>query len=210
LLKTFISNWQVSEVGSIRAGSTRPDQGMTRYKSSPRLNGQHQMSRAPSSAMISVRNVEPLTRAHLRKHDARERVENPSRNFVAARQAQENPQIRPTISKSHISPRHRDRSSSPPERAISRLSRSVPSRQSRSGTPNLLNTDDQQSVIACGVDVDYVNANVESVSTVGHNRRKDFQAANDAAKVTKPSLILPETYKSGAVPKYLKNRQVII
>ena len=60
------------------------------------------------------------------------------------------------------------------------------------------------------MDVDYVNANVGGVSNVGHQRRKEMQAASDAAKITKPSLILPDTYKSGAVPKYLKNRQVVI
>ena len=199
----------VSEVGSVRAGSIRPEK-LSRHPSNPKL------ARAPStSSMISANNVEPLTRAHLRKHEAREHSKHaagPShRDFFPGRESQDNSKIRPTVSKSYISPRassrHRDRSSSPPhERAASRNSRSVPSRPSRSGTP--VDADDGQSVIARGTDVDYVNANVESVSTVGHHRRKEVQAAVEAAKVTKASLILPDTYKTGAVPRYLKDRQV--
>jgi hypothetical protein len=57
----------------------------------------------------------------------------------------------------------------------------VPSRQSRSATPTQHHHDgdyddgDGQSVVARGVDVDYVCANAESVSTVGHQRRKEVQ-----------------------------------
>jgi len=202
---------QVSEVGSVRAGSIRTDK-FSRNPSNPRL------ARAPStSSMISVNNVEPLTRAHLRKHEAREQsrqVPTSQRDYLPGRQSQEQSRVRPappTVSKSYISPRpssrQRDRSlSPPPERAASRNSRSNPSRLSRAGTP--VDDADGQSVIARGTDVDYVNANVGSVSTVGHHRRKEIQAAADAAKVTKASLILPDTYKTGAVPRYLKDRQV--
>ena len=196
---------QVSEVGSIRAGTVRQDK-LSRYSSNPKLN------RMPSSAssMISVNNVEPLTRAQLRRHDAIERELQGGRERASVRGS--TTIIKPTVSKSFISPRHHAGSPSPPERAASRNSRnsrSVPSRQSRSATPNFEPDNvDAQSVIARGVDVDYVNANVESVSTVGHHRRKEKQAVSDAARVTKPSLILPDSYKSGAVPKYLKQRQV--
>ena len=196
---------RVSEVGSVRAGSTRPD-NLSRHPSNPKL------ARAPStSSMISANNVEPLTRAHLRKHEAREQSKPvpPHRDFYPG---QENPKTRPTISKSFANPRPgsrlRDGSVSPPrDRAASRNSRSIPSRLSRSGTP-VDDAADGQSVIARGSDVDYVNANVESVSTVGRHRRKEIQAAAEAAKVTKASLILPDTYKTGAVPRYLKDRQV--
>ena len=202
-LRRVASCDQVSEVGSIRAGSTRPD--VSRYKSTPKLNGH--LSRAPSSAMISVHNVEPLTRAHLRKHDARVSTHQEPRH---------SPTLQPIVSKSQLrhrsSSRHRERSLSPERRNQDRaqtVSRQGSGHPSRSETPNYLN-DDGQSIIARGVDVDYINANVESVSTVGHNRRKEMQAANDASKVTKASLILPDTYKSGSVPKYLKNRQVLV
>jgi hypothetical protein len=46
---------------------------MSRHQSNPKLH-MPPPSRGPSSAIISVNNVEPLTRAHLRKHDARERA----------------------------------------------------------------------------------------------------------------------------------------
>jgi hypothetical protein len=243
-LRRFASCDQVSEVGSTRAGSVRPDhpKGLSRYNSTSRL------SRAPSSVMISSRNVEPLTRAQLRKHDLREHTSREKLHPIP-----QSPHFRPTISKSHISPRHQDRSLSPHERAHSRQeqvmqrsssqdrshsrmerkspheqdrahsrqeramsrashhSRSSPNfRPSRSATPNqnAYFNDDEQSV-ARGVDVNYVSANVEGASNVGHNRRKEMIAASEAAKVTKASLILPDTYKSGSVPKYLKNRQVM-
>ena len=247
-LRRFASCDQVSEVGSVRAGSVRPDQpkGLSRYNSTSRL------SRAPSSVMISSQNIEPLTRAQLRKHDFQEHTSRDKLHPIP-----QSPHFRPTVSKSQISPRpssrHRDRSLSPHERAHSRQqqsilrsssqdrshsrlerksphdqdrahsrqeraisrgslhSRSSPNfRPSRSATPNqnAYFNDDEQSV-ARGVDVNYISANVEGVSNVGHNRRKEMIAASEASKVTKASLILPDTYKSGSVPKYLKNRQVM-
>ncbi len=154
---------------------------------SPRPNSRHR-----------DRSLSPHERAHSRQERAMMRSSS---------------QDRPHSRIDRKSPHEQDRAHSRQERAISRgspHSRSSPNfRPSRSETPNqnAYFNDDEQSV-ARGVDVNYVSANVEGVSNVGHNRRKEMIAANEASKVIKASLVLPDTYKSGSVPKYLKNRQV--
>jgi hypothetical protein len=69
-------------------------------------------------------------------------------------------------------PRFCDRSQSPdPPRPTSRASR-----QSRSETPNIPeDAEDRGSVMARGIDVDYVSANIEGASAIGHNRRSEVK-----------------------------------
>lgn len=203
-LRRFASCERVSEAGSLFAESTKPEHrpSMSHYGSHSKLNGPR-VSKAPSSGIISVNNVEPLTRAQLKRHDAKHPTLH-TRELISIRDTQISPgqHRQTTLAKPRISPslssNQRDRSISPDGR-ISRGSRHS---QTRPGTGG-----EEGSVLGRGIDIDYVNANIESVSVVGHNKRKEVKAANDAAKVTKPSLIMPVSYKTGSVPKYLVDRQ---
>ena len=69
---------------------------------------------------------------------------------------------------------------------------------------------DLESVVFKGSDVDYVRANIHCASSIGHARRKEFEAAALIAEENrkrKSEKMKPgEKYASGSVPKYLQNR----
>lgn len=71
--------------------------------------------------------------------------------------------------------------------------------------------DDCQSLMIRGSDIDYVRANIQCASSVGHVRRKEFEAAAAAEaerKKKKSEQMKPgDKYKTGSVPKYLEKRQ---
>jgi hypothetical protein len=62
-----------------------------------------------------------------------------------------------------------------------------------------------------GSDVDYVRANIHCATSIGRARRKEVEAAQEAAaekRKKKSEQMKPsEKYKTGSVPKYLQNRQ---
>ncbi len=62
-----------------------------------------------------------------------------------------------------------------------------------------------------GSDIDYVRANIHCASSIGHVKRKEYEAAAKAAeerrKKKSETMKPPEKYKNGSVPKYLKHRQ---
>merc|ERR1740123_830530 len=70
---------------------------------------------------------------------------------------------------------------------------------------------DDETLTIRGSDVDYVRANIHCATSIGRARRKEVEAAQEAAaekRKKKSEQMKPsEKYKTGSVPKYLQNRQ---
>lgn len=234
-LRRYASVDQVSDVDSVIT-SNRPQRlshpaaklsrqpslnsSMRRYASSPKLMP------APNAAAnkhINVQNLGPLSTAssmmNLRANKKNSLEEHVNKHMPLRKNRSNPVDDQPkTVQKSQIRPK--DPSPSPVRRSKSppiqpgRGSRVDDEEKDDDDITTIHNNEDQnddeeEGTVIRGNDIDYVKANKQCATAVGHHRRKEVEAALEVAEQRKKSKSNkpPEKYKTGSVPKYLQQRQ---
>lgn len=235
-LKRFASVDQVSNVDSVISGAARPPRWsqpkmmgsnvsqvastIKRFASSPKLSGHYPANSRQHQQKISVQNFGPLSTSTSMMNLNRAMATNEHKPVrknksvptnaiirpVAAtdkKMTSPSPMLQPSVSKSPIGMKQQLRKSTSPSPVASREDPDL-AQEEDLGEPD----QEGEEFVMKGTDVDYVRANVESATAVGHHRRKESQSVlQEKEKAKKTSLQAPETYHAGTVPKYLQERQ---